>query len=141
MPTSATYFSSNSVLWRIEKPSFFKKAMVSSGTSPITKHKILFIEDVGEYLYNIDRMMIQLKRAGVLDALAGLIIGGFSDREETTIPFGNTVEEIIRMHIPQTAYPVCFGFPVSHEKENMPVKVGGIYTLTVTPKNVRLREQ
>lgn len=115
--------------------------LIGSPSAYPTKNRILFLEDVGEYLYNIDRMMIQLKRAGVLDALAGLIIGGFSDMKDTTIPFGNTVEEIIRMHIPQTAYPVCFGFPVSHEKENMPVKVGGVYTLTVTPKNVRLREQ
>src|SRR5215467_10102275 len=61
-----------------------------------TKGRILFLEDVGEYLYNIDRMLYQLKRSGKLEKLAGLIIGGFTDMKDTTQPFGQTAYEIIR---------------------------------------------
>ena len=70
--------------------------LVGSDSDLKTKGRILFIEDVGEYLYNIDRMLYQLKRTGKLDKLAGLIIGGFSDIKDTERPFGQTVHEIIR---------------------------------------------
>ncbi|MBO9200752.1 MULTISPECIES: S66 peptidase family protein [Niastella] len=96
-----------------------------------TKGRILFLEDVGEYLYNIDRMMLQLKRSGKLDKLAGLIIGGFSDTKDTERPFGQNVYEIIRDKVKEYDYPVCFDFPVSHEKENYALKVGIGYKLKV----------
>lgn len=96
-----------------------------------TSNCILFIEDVGEYLYNIDRMLLQLQRAGKLEALAGLVVGGFTDCRDTTIPFGQSVEEIIRDRVAQYKFPVCFHFPVSHEKENYALKVGTRYRLTV----------
>ncbi len=86
------------------------------------KNKILFIEDVGEYIYNIDRMMYQLKRSGKLDKLAGLIIGRFTEMKDTTIPFGASVEEAIKEIVKAYEYPVCFEFPVSHEKENYAIK-------------------
>lgn len=105
-----------------------------------TKGKILFLEDVGEQLYNVDRMMHQLKRAGVLDGLAGLVLGGFTDNKDTERPFGQTVEEILRHQIKDADYPVCFGFPVSHEKENNALKVGARYTLTVESAKVLLEE-
>lgn len=95
------------------------------------KGKILFLEDVGEYLYNVDRMMYQLKRAGVLDGLAGLILGGFSDMKDTQLPFGQTVEQILHEIVKAYTYPVCFGFPVSHEKENYALTCGGFYSLEV----------
>ena len=104
-----------------------------------TKGKILFMEDIGEYLYNIDRMLIQLQRSGKLDRLKALIVGGFSDMKDTTTPFGQTVEELIWDKVKIFNYPVCFGFPVSHDKENYALKVGGHYQLTVG-KNVVLRE-
>ncbi|MEP6616620.1 MAG: LD-carboxypeptidase [Ginsengibacter sp.] len=106
-----------------------------------TKNKILFIEDVGEYIYNIDRMMRQLKRGGKLDNLAGLIIGGFTQMRDTDIPFGQTVEEVIRDVIHEYDYPVCFNFPVSHEKENYTLKVGLKYKLTVGKTRVELLEK
>nr|MCU0384711.1 LD-carboxypeptidase [Flavihumibacter sp.] len=87
-----------------------------------TKGKILFLEDVGEQLYNVDRMFYQLKRAGALDGLAGLILGGFTDNKDTERPFGQTVEEILHHLVKDREYPVCFGFPVSHEKENYALK-------------------
>lgn len=104
-----------------------------------TRGKILFIEDVGEYLYNVDRMMIQLQRSGKLNGLKGLIVGGFSDMKDTTTPFGQTVEELIWDKVKAYSYPVCFHFPVSHDKENFALKVGSAYELTVG-KNVVLKE-
>lgn len=114
--------------------------LVGSPSDVNTKNCILFLEDVGEYLYNIDRMLLQLKRSGKLDKLAGLIIGGFTDCKDTERPFGQTVYEIIHNRVKEYDYPVCFGFPVSHEKENYALKVGVRYKLSVTEKEVQLRE-
>lgn len=104
-----------------------------------TEGAILFIEDIGEYLYNIDRMLLQLDRAGKLSKLAGLIVGGFSDMKDTTTPFGKTVEEIIQERVSAYSFPVCYGFPVSHDEENVALKVGAPYQLNVG-KTVRLKE-
>jgi muramoyltetrapeptide carboxypeptidase len=105
-----------------------------------TKNKILFLEDVGEYLYNIDRMMIHLSRAGKFDKLAGLILGGFTDSKDTDRPFGKTVDDILHEHIKNFDFPVCFHFPVSHETENFALKIGGKYSLTVKREGVILHE-
>ena len=105
-----------------------------------TKGKILFLEDVGEYLYNVDRMFWHLKRNGKLDKLAGLIVGGFTDMLETTRPYGKTVYEIIQEVVHEYDYPVCFGFPVSHDAENYAMKVGVEHRLTVSAGKVTLRE-
>ena len=105
-----------------------------------TKGRILFLEDVGEYLYNVDRMLYQLKRGGKLDKLAGLIIGGFTDNKDTERPFGKTVYEIIHEIVEEYDYPVCFGFPVSHEKENYALKIGVGYKLKVGKNKVVLEE-
>jgi muramoyltetrapeptide carboxypeptidase len=105
-----------------------------------TKNKILFLEDVGEYLYNIDRMFIQLKRSGIFKKLAGIIIGGFTDNKDTERPFGKTVYEIIHDHVKEYNYPICFGFPVSHEKENYALKIGGKYKLIVSIDKTTLQE-
>lgn len=105
-----------------------------------TKHRILFIEDVGEYLYNVDRMLVQLKRTGKLDKLEGVIIGGFTDIKDTERPFGRTVYEVIAEHFSEYDYPVCFNFPVSHSKENVALKIGVHYTLQVMDGGVILHE-
>ena len=105
-----------------------------------TKGRILFIEDVGEYLYNIDRIMLQLKRSGKLSKLAGLIIGGFTDMKDTERPYGKTVYEIINDAVKEFDYPICFGFPVSHEKENYALKIGIGYKLKVTKGKVTVEE-
>jgi muramoyltetrapeptide carboxypeptidase len=114
--------------------------MVGTESDLKTKGRILFIEDVGEYLYNIDRMMRQLKRSGKLSKLAGLIIGGFSDTKDTERPFGQNVYEIINDVVKEFDYPVCFGFPVSHEKENYALMVGQGYKLKVGRTKVMLEE-
>ncbi|MFZ1259226.1 MAG: LD-carboxypeptidase [Chitinophagaceae bacterium] len=105
-----------------------------------TKGRILFIEDVGEYSYNIDRMFYQLKRSGKLSKLAGLIIGGFTDMKDTERPFGKPVFEIIRDIIKEYDYPVCFDFPVSHTDRNYALKIGVRYKLKVTGRKVCLEE-
>ncbi|HXS56288.1 MAG TPA: LD-carboxypeptidase [Hanamia sp.] len=105
-----------------------------------TKNKILFIEEVGEYIYAADRMMYQLKRSGKLENLKGLIIGRFSDMKDTTIPFGQTIEEAIKDLVKDYDYPVCFGFPVSHDKENYALKIGVKYKLNVSTTSVELKE-
>ncbi len=105
-----------------------------------TKNKILFIEDIGEQIYNIDRMLYQLKRSGKLNKLAALIIGGFTDMKDTDRPFGKTVQEVIKEIVVPYNYPVCFNFPVSHGKENYALKVGCRYSLNVSKKTVQLSE-
>jgi len=105
-----------------------------------TKGRILFLEDVGEYLYNIDRMLHQLKRSGKLEKLAGLIVGAFTDNKDTERPFGQNAYEIINNIVKEYDYPVCFGFPVSHEKENYALKVGAGYKLKVGKSKVILEE-
>lgn len=86
--------------------------------------KILFIEDVGEYLYSIDRLMYSLKRAGKLKNLAGLIVGGFTDLKDNDIPFGQTAYEIIRAIVEEYDYPVCFDFPAGHVANNHAMMFG-----------------
>lgn len=75
--------------------------------------------------------MLQLKRSGKLDKLAGLIIGGFTENRDTDRPFGKSVYDIIYQQVDQYDFPICYGFPVSHEKENVALKIGGKYKLTV----------
>ena len=104
-----------------------------------TKDKILFIEDIGEYLYNLDRMLYHLKRSGKFKKIAGLIIGGFTDMKDTERPFGKTVPEILSELVKDLDCPVCFDFPVSHSKENMALKIGTQYQLKVG-KQVQLKE-
>jgi len=113
---------------------------IGSASEPDTRGSILFLEDVGEYLYNIDRMMRQLKRAGKLKDLAGLLIGGFTEMKDTTRPFGASFEAIIRDAIGATPYPVAFDFPISHGKENVALKIGATYRLHVGSKGTVLQE-
>ena len=105
-----------------------------------TKGKILFIEDVGEYIYNIDRMMHQLKRSGKLSKLAGLVVGHFSDTKDTERPFGSSAFDTVRSLVEEYKYPVCYGFPVSHTAENVALKIGFECRLDVNVDGVRLQE-
>ena len=114
--------------------------MIGTKSDIITKNKILFIEDIGEYIYSIDRMMYQLKRSGKLDNLAGLIIGEFSDIKDTERPFGKTVYAAINDIIAEYNYPVCFDFTVGHGKKNVALKVGVNYQLAISNKQVKLLE-
>lgn len=105
-----------------------------------TKYKILFLEDIGEYLYSIDRMMMHLKRAGKLENLSGLVIGSFTEMKDTKIPFGQHVYEIISDKVKEYSYPVCFGFPVGHTDKNYALKVGVEHRLDVSRSGVILKD-
>lgn len=114
--------------------------VVGSSSDINTKNKILFIEDTGEYLYNIDRMLYQLKRSGKLAPLAGLIVGGFTDMKDTQRPFGKNIYEIISDIIAEYKYPVCFDFPVSHDNDNYALKTGVKWHLKISGKKTVLKE-
>ncbi len=105
-----------------------------------TKGLILFMEDIGEYLYNVDRMLYQLERAGRFNKPAALIIGSFTDLKDTERPFGKDAYEIIRDILSPYDFPVCFGFPVGHVKENFALKCGVEHTLKVGRDRVVLEE-
>ncbi|TZF85952.1 LD-carboxypeptidase (plasmid) [Pedobacter sp. BS3] len=100
--------------------------------------KILFIEDVGEYLYSIDRMLWHLKRAGKLSQLAGLVVGGFTACKDNDVPFGLTAEEIIAEHVQEFDFPVAFHFPAGHIDNNHALIFGKTVTLRVDARNVLL---
>jgi muramoyltetrapeptide carboxypeptidase len=105
-----------------------------------TAGKILFLEDIGEYHYNLDRMVLQIKKAGLLDSLAGLVVGGFSEMRDDPTDIGAGAFEIIQSHITDFNYPVCYDFPISHGLHNYPIKEGGIYELNVKEEEVVLKE-
>jgi len=89
-----------------------------------TYGKILFIEDLDEYLYHIDRMMMNLKRSGKLSNIKGLIVGGMTEMKDNAIPFGKNAEEIILDAVKEYAYPVCFDFPAGHLHANSALIMG-----------------
>jgi len=103
-----------------------------------TNGKILFLEDLDEYLYHIDRMMMNLKRNGLLDNLAGLIVGGLTDMNDNDTPFGKQAEEIIADAIKEYDYPVCFDFPAGHIDDNRTLVMGNRVRLTVSEGRVAL---
>ncbi len=115
-------------------------SMIGTPSDINTKGKILFLEDIGEYPYHIDRMMWQLLRAGKLDHLAGLIVGGFTDAKVDSTPFGKTEYEIIWEKASLYNYPVCFGFPVGHQPKNVALKIGVNHRLQIETNQIILEE-
>ena len=109
-------------------------SIVGSQSDIDTAGKILFIEDLDEYLYHIDRMMMCLKRSGKLDNLSALIVGGMSDMHDNAIPFGKTAEEIIWDAVKEYDYPVCMGMPFGHiGMENLALILGRQTKLNIQP--------
>lgn len=98
--------------------------MIGSDTFPELDGKILFIEEVDEYIYHIDRIMHGLKRAGKLEHLKGLIVGGLTQIHDNSHPFGQTAEEVIAEAVSEYEYPVCFDFPAGHFDDNRPLFFG-----------------
>ena len=99
-----------------------------------TTGKILFLEDLDEYLYHIDRMMQALKRAGMLDDITGLVIGGMNDMNDNAIPFGSTAKQIIANAVKEYNYPIAFNLPVGHIDDNRTLMLGAEYMLEVTER-------
>ncbi len=113
-------------------------SLIGSSSALETKGKILFIEDLDEMLYHIDRMMQNLKRNGLLKDLAGLIVGGMSDMKDNTIPFGKTSEEIIKEAVSEYDYPVCFNFPAGHIHDNRALVLGRKVLLKIEKSSITL---
>lgn len=97
-----------------------------------TEGKILFIEDIGEHLYHIDRMLLNLKRSGQLSKLKGLLVGSFTDIEDTDRPFGQTLEQIISDKVKEYDFPVAFNFACGHDEVNNTLVLGAEYRLVVS---------
>ena len=106
--------------------------LLGSESSIDTEGKILFIEDLGEYLYHIDRMLISLKRAGYFDNCKGLIVGDFTDMRKNTTPFGRNLKELILDIVREYDFPVSFGFPAGHGEKNYPMILGREINLEVS---------
>lgn len=113
---------------------------IGSSSVPNYDGAILFIEDIGEHIYKIDRMLYQLKRAGIFDNLKGVIVGQFSDVEDTTRPFGLAWDEVIYDHFKELGIPIAFDFPSGHEDENLSVKLGINHELYISYPSVKLIE-
>lgn len=113
-------------------------SLLGSDSSIDTKNKILFIEDLDEYLYHIDRMMHNLKRNNKLSDLKGLIVGGMTDMHDNSIPFGYTAEQIILELVKEYDFPVVFNFPAGHVKNNLALKLGETVVLDVTKQGTTL---
>jgi len=113
-------------------------AVSGSADDISTKGKILFIEDLDEYLYHIDRMMLQLKRSGKLKSLKGLIVGGMTEMKDNKVPFGKTAEEIIFDAVKEYKFPVCFNLPAGHVANNTALYFGKKAKLSVTKNKVGL---
>lgn len=118
------------------------ESLSGSQSDMFTKDKILFLEDTGEYLYSIDRMFWNLKRSGKLSHLKGLVIGGFKvKKDDAGEEFGLSVEQIVLEKTREYGYPVCFDFPVGHQKNNYPLKCGVLHRLEVANGMCRLMEE
>lgn len=98
--------------------------MMGSRSFPETAGNILFLEEVDEYIYHIERMMIGLKRAGVLQDLKALVIGGLTEIHDNPEPFGKSVEQAIFDTVKEYDYPVCFGLPAGHQPDNRALRLG-----------------
>lgn len=99
-------------------------SLLGSPSDLDTDGKILFIEDLDEYLYHIDRMMTNLERNGKLAKLAGMLVGHLSDMHDNTIPYGKNAEEIVAEHCAKYDFPVLFNFPAGHLPDNRAIRLG-----------------
>lgn len=104
--------------------------LMGSDAFPELDGKILFLEEVDEYIYHIDRMMHALKRAGKLAKLKGLVVGGLTKIHDNSHPFGMTAEEVIAEAVAEYDYPVCFNFPAGHLDDNRPIVFGKTISLS-----------
>jgi len=98
----------------------------------------LFMEDLDEYLYHIDRMMMNLDRAGMLADLKGLVVGGMTDMNDNAVPYGQNAKEIILATVQKYNFPVCFDFPAGHLDDNRTLIMGRNAILDVSEEEVQL---
>lgn len=115
-------------------------SMLGSDTFPKTDGHILFIEDIDEYLYHIERMMYSLKRAGKLKNIKALLVGGMTDMNDHEIPFGKNAQEIILSLTESYEFPVIFNFPAGHIKDNRSLILGKEITISITPESINFNQ-
>lgn len=107
-------------------------SMCGSSSSLDTEGKILFIEDLDEYLYHVDRMVMNLKRNGMLDHCAGLLVGGMTKMHDNRIPFGKTAQEIVLDAVKECDFPIAFDFPAGHLDDNRALIMGAEVEIEVS---------
>jgi muramoyltetrapeptide carboxypeptidase len=113
-------------------------SLIGTASAPKPQGNILFIEDLDEYLYHIDRMMLSLYRSGFLAKLAGIVIGSMTDMKDNAVPFGSDAYEIIAHYTQSYNYPRLFNFPAGHIADNRALIIGGNYALNVAPAQCSL---
>ena len=114
-------------------------ALTGTPSDIITEGKILFIEDLDEYLYHVDRMMMNLKRSGKLTGLKAIIVGGLTKMNDNAVPFGKQAEQIISDYAAQSGIPVCFNFPAGHMDDNRALIMGREVQLNIDTESVSLQ--
>nr|WP_255651223.1 hypothetical protein [Cesiribacter sp. SM1] len=112
--------------------------LIATASEPSYDGAVLFMEDLDEYLYHVDRMMVHLKRSGRLERLSGLVVGQMSGMRDNAVPFGKDAYEIIQEHVAAYSYPVAFGFEIGHEPLNLAVPVGARVVLEVSDSGAAL---
>jgi len=115
--------------------------LIGTKSFPSLKGKILFLEEIGENLYHVDRMLVQLKRGGFLSELAGILVGGFSDCKEASLEIGKNEKELILEHTSEYNYPIVFDFPAGHIPNNQPILFGVKSNLLVNSDKIQLTYQ
>lgn len=113
-------------------------SLLGSKSAINTENKILYIEDLDEYLYHIDRMMMNLKRNGYFDKISGIIVGGMTDMHDNQIPFGMNAQQIILDVTKEYNIPICFDFPSGHLPDNRALILGKEVLLEVNTQNTKL---
>lgn len=111
---------------------------IGTSSDPDTNGKILIIEEIDEYIYKIDRMLVHLKRSGKLDNLAGLIVGHMTDIKDSELAFGESIEQIVLNKTIERNYPIAFNFPIGHQNPNIAWVHGSVMTLNVTGTGAQL---
>ncbi len=115
------------------------QSLLQSKSSIDTNNKIIFIEEVGEYLYHIDRMLYSLKRADYFSKCNGLIIGDFTDIKKNETKFGKNLYEVINEIVEEYNFPVIYGFPAGHGEENLPLIFGRNIEINVSKNKSEIR--
>jgi muramoyltetrapeptide carboxypeptidase len=107
-------------------------SLIGTNDQPDFTNGILFVEEVGEPLYSIDRMFYSLQKTGILKQLRGVIVGGMTSLKDSEIPYGSSLEEIVLEHLRDLNIPVCFDFPAGHISDNRALLLGTQATLKVS---------
>lgn len=113
-------------------------SLLSTDECPDYSDAILYIEDLSEQLYHIDRIFHTLRKSGILEKISGLIVGGMTDIKDTVVPFGKRLEEIVVEHLKYRKIPVCFNFPAGHMPDNQALILGRKCSLEVNSEGAKL---